>query len=63
MPITATCPRCDTTITASDEDDLVHQVQAHARTEHGMTRELPRKHVLAMLRKRASAQPRISTDS
>ena len=62
MSITASCPRCDQTITATDEDDLVRRVQAHARTDHGMTRELPRKHVLALLRKKGSAKPPTNSD-
>ena len=59
MPITATCPRCDTEITAEDDDDLVQRVQAHARSQHGLTHTLPRKHVLALLRKQGSAKPSI----
>jgi predicted small metal-binding protein len=50
MPITASCPRCDYTITANDEDELVTKVEAHVRDDHGLTHEMPRKHVLAMLK-------------
>ncbi len=57
MSITANCPRCDVTITAPDEDDLVRQVQEHTRTKHGLTHTLPAKHVLAMLRKQELATP------
>jgi len=34
MTISLTCTRCRQPITARDEDDLVAQVQAHAR-DHG----------------------------
>ena len=34
MAITVTCKRCKEPITAEDEDDLVAQVEAHAR-DHG----------------------------
>ncbi|HYX84377.1 MAG TPA: DUF1059 domain-containing protein [Gaiellales bacterium] len=51
MPIRATCPRCDAVIMATDEDDLVAKVQAHARDDHAFTRALPRKHILALLRR------------
>ena len=49
--LTAHCPRCDRVISASDEDDLVIQVRAHARDDHGMTHVLPRRHVLAQLQR------------
>jgi hypothetical protein len=37
MAITVTCRRCKQPITAEDEDDLVAQVQSHAR-DHGGAR-------------------------
>ncbi len=49
MSITMPCRRCDTMITADDEDDLVAKVQAHARAEHNLKHDLPRKHILAHL--------------
>ena len=56
MTIRATCPRCDTVITAADEDDLVAKVQAHARDDHGFTRVLPRKHILAVFRRQGGSR-------
>ena len=44
MAISAICPRCGFAIQAADEDD------------HGMEHEMPRKHVLAMLRKQESTE-------
>ena len=52
MTLKMKCPRCDTVITAADEDDLVARVQAHARNDHGLQHTLPRKHILANLRVR-----------
>lgn len=49
--ITATCPRCGVEFHAADEDALVSAVQQHVRNDHGFEHELPRKHVLAYLRK------------
>jgi len=51
MTISVPCPRCDTVITAEDEDDLVAQVQDHVARDHDMPRVLPRKHILARLRR------------
>ena len=51
MAITATCPRCGYTLEAANEDDLVSAVRQHVRNDHGLDHELPRKHVLAILRK------------
>jgi hypothetical protein len=54
MTISITCKRCKELITAEDEDDLMAQVQDHAR-DHGGARgtHLPsREHVLAHLLKR-----------
>ena len=55
MTMTLTCPRCDAAIDAEDEDDLVARVQAHVREGHDLEHILPRKHILARLR-RESAQ-------
>lgn len=52
MAMTLTCPRCDTIIDAVDEDDLVAKVQAHVREDHELEHTLPRKHILARLRRR-----------
>jgi hypothetical protein len=38
-------------ITGADEDDLVAKVQVHVRDDHGFQQPLPRKHVLARLRR------------
>ncbi len=51
MPLTINCPRCDTPITALDEDDLVQKVQTHVRQDHKLAHTLPRKHILARLHK------------
>ncbi len=51
MPLTINCPRCDIPITAQDEDDLVQRVQVHVRADHGSAHTLPRKHILARLRR------------
>lgn len=51
MSLTINCPRCDTPITAHDQDDLVQKVQTHVRQDHGLTHPLPRKHILARLHK------------
>ena len=51
MTMTLTCPRCDTIIDAEDEDDLVAKVQAHVRDDHDLEHTLPRKHILARLRR------------
>jgi len=58
MPITANCPRYDHTITAQTEDDLIRQVQAHARDDHGLTHPLPEKHVRAMIQRQAENDER-----
>lgn len=53
MTITLPCPRCGDVVVAEDEDDLVEQMQAHAR-DHGGARgtHIPtREHVLAHLHK------------
>ena len=55
MSITATCPRCGYVLEAADEDDLVSAVRKHVRNAHGLSHELPRKHVLAMLDKQRRA--------
>lgn len=41
------CKRCDTVITADDEDELVAEVQAHAAREHDLTHALSRERILA----------------
>ncbi len=51
MSLTLPCPRCDKVITAEDEDDLVVRVQAHVARDHDLPRILPRKHILARLRR------------
>jgi len=51
MTISLPCSRCGASITAEDEDDLVAQVQAHAR-DHGGAHgaHVPsREHILAHL--------------
>lgn len=53
MTVSVTCKRCHELITASDEDDLVAQVEAHAR-DHGGARgaHVPsRERILAHLRR------------
>ena len=51
MAMTLNCPRCDAVVNAEDEDDLVAKVQAHVREDHDLQHTLPRKHILARLRK------------
>lgn len=51
MSLTMECPRCQTTIRAEDEDDLVAKVQEHVRNDHGLNHTLPAKHILARLRR------------
>ncbi len=54
MTISIPCKRCKEIITAADEDDLVAQVEAHAR-HHGAARgkHVPtRERILAHLRER-----------
>ncbi len=41
-----TCPACGGSIQTDTEEDLVQQVQAHAKDHHGM--DLPREKVLEM---------------
>ena len=56
MTITTTCKRCRQPIIATDEDDLVAQVQAHAR-DHGGARgtHIPtRDHILGHIRRHKS---------
>lgn len=58
MPMTLNCPRCDFVLTAEDEDDLVAKVQTHVREDHGLEHTLPRKHIVARLRREPpSTQP------
>ncbi len=55
MAMTITCTRCREPIVAVDEDDLVAQVQAHARDHgggHG-THVPTREHILANHQRRA----------
>lgn len=47
--ISMPCRRCGVVITADDEDDLVAKVQRHARDDHDLKHDLPRKHILAHL--------------
>jgi hypothetical protein len=49
MTITITCRRCRAAIVAADEDDLVAQVQEHARDHGGAhgTHIPSREHILA----------------
>jgi hypothetical protein len=49
MTITITCRRCRQPIVAADEDDLVAQVQEHARDHGGAhgTHMPSREHILA----------------
>jgi hypothetical protein len=49
MTVSLTCTRCHELITATDEDQLVAQVQAHARA-HG-THVPSRERILAHLRR------------
>lgn len=49
--LSANCPRCGVNLQAADEDELVRLVQQHVRDDHGFEREMPRKHILAHLRK------------
>jgi predicted small metal-binding protein len=59
MPMTLHCPRCDFVLSAEDEDELVAKVQAHVRKDHGLEHTLPRKHILARLRRQPpNAHPR-----
>lgn len=51
MMMTLNCQRCDAVIDAEDEDDLVAKVQDHVREDHGLDHTMPRKHILARLRK------------
>jgi hypothetical protein len=55
MPVTITCRRCKKPITAQDEDDLIAQVEAHARDHGGAHgRHIPtRERILAHLRRSA----------
>jgi hypothetical protein len=53
MTMTLTCPRGDAVIDARDEDALVAKVQAHVREDPGLEHTLPRKHILARLRRQA----------
>jgi predicted small metal-binding protein len=50
-PLRVRCPRCEMVIAAADEDDLVNKVQAHVRNDHGLDHTMPRKHILARLRR------------
>lgn len=56
MSVSLTCGPCGTVITAEDEDQLVTQVQVHAR-EHDGTADLPREHILAHLRGENPPEP------
>ena len=51
MNLTMNCRRCDVTITADNEDELVTRVQDHVRTHPGMP-ELTREHILGRLYRR-----------
>jgi predicted small metal-binding protein len=54
MTASLTCMRCHERITAEDEDELVAQVQAHARDHGGAHRQhVPsREHILSHLHRR-----------
>lgn len=58
MTISTVCRRCREPITADDEDDLVGQVQAHARDHGGAhgTHIPTRKHILAHLHRPGGEQ-------
>lgn len=62
MPITAKCPRCGYTLEAENADQLVDVIRAHVRNEHRLEHELPRKHVIAMLRKQGIDASRADDD-
>jgi predicted small metal-binding protein len=51
MTIRARCPRCDAEIAADSEDELIAKVRAHIRDDHGFAHAMPRKHILAVLRR------------
>ena len=59
MTITITCRRCREPIVAVDEDDLVAQVQAHARDHGGAhgTHVPTREHILANHHRRPDDGP------
>ena len=56
MSMTIACPRCGALIDAEGDDDLIAKVQAHVREDHGLDHTMPRKHILAQLRK---SDPRV----
>ncbi len=51
MTMTLNCPRCEAVIDAKDEDELVIKVQTHVQDDHDLEHTLPRKHILAQLRR------------
>jgi hypothetical protein len=53
MTVSITCKRCKQPIIAEDEDDLIAQVEAHARDHGGAhgTHIPTRRHVLAHLQR------------
>jgi predicted small metal-binding protein len=55
MTISMPCTRCRETVVAQDEDDLVRQIQAHARDHGGAhgTHIPSREHILAHLADRS----------
>jgi predicted small metal-binding protein len=55
MKLTMNCRRCDITITADNEDELVTSVQAHVRTHPGMP-ELAPDHILGRLHRLQAKQ-------
>jgi hypothetical protein len=56
MSVTITCRRCKEPITAEDDDDLIAQVEAHARDHGGAQgRHMPtRERILSHLRRPGS---------
>lgn len=60
--LTANCPRCGFELHAADEDELVELAQQHVRDDHGFERELPRKHILAYLRKAGASDAPSNTE-
>jgi predicted small metal-binding protein len=49
---TVTCPACGGKIQTDDQEELIKQVQTHAKDSHGM--DLPREKVLEMEQSQAS---------
>jgi predicted small metal-binding protein len=56
MTISTTCKGCGLELTASNEDELVSEAQAHVAAVHAAGHRPPREQILAVIRARGARE-------